>query len=72
MASPNRANRDYPGPFAYAGLGVLNATCLLGGVALGWWLDHTLGTLPVFLMVGLLAGLARGVLVTRSELRRYG
>jgi F0F1-type ATP synthase assembly protein I len=57
---------------AYAGLGVLNAFCLLGGGALGWLLDHVLGTLPLFLMVGLVAGLAAGVLVTRSELRRYG
>jgi hypothetical protein len=71
-ARPVGRDRAYPAPLAYAGLGVLNAFCLLGGGALGWLLDHVLGTLPLFLMVGLVAGLAAGVLVTRSELRRYG
>jgi F0F1-type ATP synthase assembly protein I len=55
----------------YAGIGMLNAVCLLGGLAVGWALDRALGTLPVFLLVGLLAGAALGVLATRSELRRW-
>ena len=61
----------YPGPMAYAGIGMLNAVCLLGGGALGWLLDRELGTLPLFLLVGLLAGAGVGVLGTRAELRRY-
>ncbi len=61
----------YPGPMVYAGIGMLNAVCLLGGMAAGWALDRALGTLPVFLLVGLLAGAALGVLATRSELRRW-
>jgi F0F1-type ATP synthase assembly protein I len=56
---------------AYAGIGMLNAVCLLGGGALGWLLDRELGTLPLFLLVGLLAGAGVGVLGTRAELRRY-
>ncbi len=69
---PEETDRAYPGPWAYAGLGMVDAFCLLSGGALGWLLDHVLGTLPLFLMVGLVAGLAVAVLATRSELRRHG
>jgi len=51
---------------------MLNAFCLLGGGALGWLVDRALGTLPAFLLVGLVAGMTVGVLATRAELRRYG
>ena len=66
------ARSTYPGPFVYAGLGILNAVCLLGGLALGWLLDSVAGTLPLFLMLGLVGGAALGVVATRAELRRYG
>jgi hypothetical protein len=65
------ADGRYPGPMAYAGLGMLNAVCLLGGCLLGWLADRALGTLPLFLFVGLVGGAALGVLGTRAELRRY-
>jgi hypothetical protein len=68
----DRPGRQYPGPLAYAGTGMLNAFCLLGGGALGWLVDRALGTLPAFLLVGLVAGMTVGVLATRAELRRYG
>ncbi|HMK97489.1 MAG TPA: AtpZ/AtpI family protein [Acidimicrobiales bacterium] len=63
--------KGYPGPMAYAGIGMLNAVCLLGGGALGWLVDRWAGTLPLFLLIGLLAGAAAGVAGTRGELRRY-
>jgi F0F1-type ATP synthase assembly protein I len=56
---------------AYAGIGMLNAICLLLGGFLGWLADRELGTLPLFMLIGLLAGAALGVVATRSELRRY-
>ena len=62
----------YPGPMVYAGIGMLNAICLILGGVLGWLADQALGTLPLFMLVGLLAGVALGVIGTRAELRRYG
>jgi F0F1-type ATP synthase assembly protein I len=62
----------YPGPMVYAGIGMLNAICLVLGGVLGWLADQALGTLPLFMFIGLLAGIALGVIATRAELRRYG
>jgi hypothetical protein len=66
-----RGDPSYPSPMAYIGIGMLNAICLLGGGALGLFLDRGIGTLPVFLLLGLLAGAGAGVAATRAELRRY-
>ncbi len=73
LPSPDRDGdrRPYPGPMAYAGLGMVNAFLLLAGGALGWLGDRSLGTLPLLLLAGLVAGAALGVLTTRAELRRY-
>jgi F0F1-type ATP synthase assembly protein I len=55
----------------FAGLGLLNAICLGAGLAGGWFADQALGTLPLFLFIGLVAGIALGVYATRSELKRF-
>ncbi len=55
----------------FAGLGVMNALCWLGGLAAGWFVDQALGTLPIFLFVGLVAGIALGVWASRTELKRF-
>ena len=55
----------------FAGLGMLNAVCLGSGLFLGWLVDRGLGTLPLFLFLGLAAGIACGVVATRAELKRY-
>ena len=68
----SEAGERYPGPMAYAGIGMLNAVCLLAGGGLGWLADRAAGTLPLFLLAGLVAGAAAGALGTRAELRRYG
>ncbi len=70
--NPPSGPERYPGPMVYAGIGMLNAICLILGGALGWLADHALGTLPLFMLIGLLAGAALGVIGTRAELRRYG
>ncbi len=58
-------------PFVLAGIGGLNATCWLVGIALGWWIDSHLQTIPLFMLLGLVAGAALGVAATYKEVRRY-
>jgi hypothetical protein len=65
------ASDNYPGPMAYAGIGMLGALCLGAGGVLGWLADSALGTLPLFLLVGLAVGAGAAVLGAKAELRRY-
>lgn len=39
-----------------SGLGFYIATCIVGGIVLGVWLDKTFDTQVLFLLVGLLLG----------------
>ena len=41
-----------------SGLGFFIATCIVGGIALGVWLDRIFETRVVFLLVGLIVGCA--------------
>lgn len=63
--------KQRPGVLAFAGIGLMNAICLGAGLAGGWFVDQALGTLPLFLFLGLAAGIAVGVVATRSELKRF-
>ena len=54
-----------------AGLGLANAICLAGGLALGHVLDGWLGTAPLFLLVGMALGLTLGVVGSVLEIKRY-
>ena len=67
-AGPGRER--YPGPWRMPASGCSTPFACLGG-GLGWLADRALGTLPLFLFVGLLVGAGLGVLGTRAELRRY-
>lgn len=60
-----------PGILQFAGLGMMNALCWAGGMAGGWFVDFELGTLPLFMLLGLVLGIAAGVLASRSEWRRF-
>lgn len=60
-----------PGILAYAQLGMVDAILLLAGMAAGWGLDQWLGTLPLFLFLGMLAGIGAGVAFTWREVRQY-
>lgn len=64
-------DKERPNIMAFAGLGLLNAISLGVGLVLGWLVDQALGTLPLFLFLGLVAGVAMGVLATRAEWKRY-
>ena len=64
----------YFGLFSETGLLLLVTT--LAGVAAGYWVDQQLGTLPLFVLVGFLAGAGIGTvgiyrLITRF-LKRFG
>jgi hypothetical protein len=64
-------DKKQPGIMEFAGLGMMNALCWAAGLIGGYFLDQALGTLPLFLFVGLLLGIAIGVLASRSELKRF-
>lgn len=63
-------SRRPPGILEFAQLGMMGAVCLLGGGALGWFMDSEIGTLPLFLFVGLLAGATLGAALTWREVRK--
>ncbi|GAA0633246.1 hypothetical protein GCM10009547_41470 [Sporichthya brevicatena] len=56
---------------ALAGIGMLNAVAAVGGCALGWLVDTQLDTTPVFILIGLVLGLALGVLATWRRVSDY-
>ena len=55
----------------FAGLGLMNAMCWAVGLVGGYFLDQALGTLPVFLFVGLVLGVGTGAWASRSEIKRF-
>ena len=63
--------RQRPGIMEFAGLGMLNALCLGSGLVGGWLADQALGTLPLFLFIGLILGIAAGVYATRSQIKKF-
>jgi F0F1-type ATP synthase assembly protein I len=57
--------------FVLAGIGTMNAICVLAGTGLGWLLDRRFGTLPAFLLTGLVLGIVCGALGTYQQVRKY-
>jgi F0F1-type ATP synthase assembly protein I len=56
---------------ALLGMGVVIAAELVAGLGLGWLVDSLAGTGPVFLLIGLLLGIAAAVSYTVVEFRKY-
>ena len=54
-----------------AGLGLANACSLAVGLGLGHYLDGRLDTGPVFVLIGITAGLALGLAGSFVQIRRY-
>ena len=54
-----------------AGLGLANACSLAAGLVLGHYLDVWLGSGPVFVLIGIAAGLALGLVGSFLTIRRY-
>jgi hypothetical protein len=63
--------RDLPGLAAFAGLGLTIAITIGAFVALGIWVDTSLGTSPAFLVVGLVLGCGAATAATVALVRRY-
>jgi ATP synthase protein I len=53
------------------GMGVVIAAELVVGLGLGWLVDSLAGTAPIFLLIGLLLGIAAAVSYTVVEFRKY-
>jgi F0F1-type ATP synthase assembly protein I len=49
------------------GLTIVGVTAALGGV--GWWLDSLLGTFPILMVIGAVAGMFGIIYVTVVKLR---
>jgi F0F1-type ATP synthase assembly protein I len=62
---------DQPTWSALLGIGITCAVILALGVGVGWLVDAQLGSSPIFLLVGLAAGLVGVVSYTVVQFRKY-
>ncbi len=51
--------------------GLATATCLVAGLGLGWLVDLAMGTLPVFLLVGLGLGIVATFLYIYYQIKNF-
>jgi ATP synthase protein I len=56
---------------ALLGMGAAIAAQLAAALGLGWLVDSLAGTTPVFLLIGVLLGIAAAVSYTVIEFRKY-
>ena len=68
MIEPGRGGA-YLALFSEIGLILLVTT--LGGSLLGYWIDKQVGTLPIFVLVGLLIGLGAGARLVYRLITRF-
>ncbi len=59
------------GNLAILGLGTMLAGCLVLPMGLGWLVDHLLGTLPIFVLIGLVLGIAATARYAYTEVRKF-
>jgi F0F1-type ATP synthase assembly protein I len=52
-------------------MGLVTAALLVVGAGLGWLADASVGTTPIFLLVGILLGIAGAISYTVRQFRRY-
>jgi putative F0F1-ATPase subunit (Ca2+/Mg2+ transporter) len=60
-----------PGIWDLVGLGAFNVGCLVGGLALGWFVDDRVDTTPVFTLAGLAFGIAVGIWGSWLRIRQF-
>ncbi len=68
---PDEPVKPLPGAMAFVGLGTTVAGCVAVGVGGGIALDARLGTSPLFLVIGLVLGLAAAVATVVAQVRRF-
>ena len=68
MIEPGRG-WAYAALFSEIGISLLVTT--LAGVLAGYWVDTTLGTLPIFVIVGFLGGAGSGTVIIYRLLTRF-
>ena len=62
---------ELPGLAAFATMGTTIALCEAVGVLLGLWADHSFGTGPTFLIIGVVLGTVMAVMSVIKQVRRY-
>jgi hypothetical protein len=62
---------DLPGLAGFAVMGTTIATCEAVGVVLGLWADHSWGTAPVGLVIGIVLGTVAAVVSVVKQVRRF-
>ncbi len=55
----------------FSQIGITFFVATVAGVLLGWWIDQQLGTLPIFAVIGSLAGFGLGGLAVARLIRRF-
>lgn len=55
----------------FSEIGLVLLVTTLAGVLVGYWVDTQLGTLPIFVLVGLAAGMGAGAVAVRRLINRF-
>jgi F0F1-type ATP synthase assembly protein I len=55
----------------FSEIGLVLLVTTLTGVFVGYWVDKQVGTLPVFVLVGLAAGMGAGAIAVRRLINRF-
>ena len=55
----------------FSEIGLVLLVTTLAGVLVGYWVDKQLGSLPVFVLVGLAAGMGAGAVAVRRLINRF-
>jgi ATP synthase protein I len=68
MNEPGRALAYFA---LFSEIGLVLLVTVLAGVLGGYWLDRQLGTLPIFVLIGLGIGLTAGALAVKRMIDRF-
>lgn len=55
----------------FSEIGLILLVTTLAGVLVGYWIDQRIGSLPVFVLIGLFAGLGAGAVGVKRLIDRF-